>query len=111
MEFVADLIVLWSVFGIRHDSSPALSTPDRPYAADHRSGIQSDGPDRSGQDGKSASFNFKVNDMDTLWISLKDKVTIVESIETMSDGNRKFTMADSDGNAPGFIQEKCPEVK
>lgn len=61
--------------------------------------------------GTSARFNFKVDDVDTLWESLKDKVNIVETIETMPYGNRKFTIADPDGNELGFVQEKYSEVK
>lgn len=61
--------------------------------------------------GTSARFNFKVDDVDTLWNSLKDKVTIVEAIETMPYGNRKFTITDPDGNELGFVQEKYIEVK
>ncbi|MEN6636872.1 MAG: VOC family protein [Clostridiaceae bacterium] len=61
--------------------------------------------------GISARFNFKVDDVDTLWESLKDKVNIVESIETMPYGNRKFTICDPDGNELGFVQEKYSEVK
>lgn len=30
---------------------------------------------------------------------------VVESIETMPYGNRKFTIADPDGNELGFVQE------
>ena len=29
----------------------------------------------------------------------------MEPIETMPYGNRKFTIADPDGNEPGFVQE------
>ncbi|PKM64918.1 MAG: hypothetical protein CVU96_00380 [Firmicutes bacterium HGW-Firmicutes-20] len=61
--------------------------------------------------GTSARFNFKVDDVDTLWESLKEKVNIIEFIETMPYGNRKFTIADPDGNELGFVQEKYSEVK
>lgn len=61
--------------------------------------------------GTSARFNFKVDDVDTLWLSLKDKVIIIESIETMPYGNRKFTIADPDGNELGFVQERYAEGK
>lgn len=56
--------------------------------------------------GTSARFNFKVDDADTLWNLLKDKVKIIETIETMLYGNRKFTIVDLDGNELGFVQEK-----
>lgn len=55
--------------------------------------------------GASARFNFKVDDVDSLWDSLKDKVTVIEPVETMPYGNRKFTIADPDGNELGFVQE------
>lgn len=61
--------------------------------------------------GTSARFNFKVDDVDTLWNLLKDKVKIIEPIETMPYGNRKFTIADPDGNELGFVQEKYTEGK
>lgn len=61
--------------------------------------------------GTSARFNFKVEDVDTLWQSLKGKATVIEGIETMPYGNRKFTIADPDGNELGFVQERYSEVK
>lgn len=59
--------------------------------------------------GTSARFNFSVDDVDALWDKLKDKVTVIEPIETMPYGNRKFTIADPDGNELGFVQEKYTE--
>jgi catechol 2,3-dioxygenase-like lactoylglutathione lyase family enzyme len=53
----------------------------------------------------SARFNFVVDNADMLWEKLKDKVTIVEVIETMPYGNRKFTIADPDGNEIGLVQQ------
>jgi predicted enzyme related to lactoylglutathione lyase len=61
--------------------------------------------------GTRARFNFKVDDVDSLWRSLKDKVKIIEPIETMPYGNRKFTIADPDDNELGFVQENYVEVK
>lgn len=61
--------------------------------------------------GTKARLNFKVDNVDTLWLSLKDKVIIIESIETMPYGNRKFTIADPDGNELGFVQESYTEGK
>jgi predicted enzyme related to lactoylglutathione lyase len=52
----------------------------------------------------SARFNFSVDNVDELWECLKDKVTIVEAIETLSYGSRKFTISDIDGNELGFVQ-------
>lgn len=52
----------------------------------------------------SARFNFSVDNIDELWKNLKDKVTIVEEIETMPYGSRKFTITDIDGNELGFVQ-------
>lgn len=52
----------------------------------------------------SARFNFDVDNVDELWEKIKDKVTIVEAIETMPYGTRKFTIADLDGNELGFCQ-------
>lgn len=59
--------------------------------------------------GTSARFNFSVDDVDALWDKLKDKVTVIEPIETMPYGNRKFTIADPDGNELGFVQERYTE--
>lgn len=59
--------------------------------------------------GSSARFNFSVDDVDALWERLKDKVTVVEPIETMPYGNRKFTIADPDGNELGFVQKGYAE--
>ncbi|HCL03465.1 MAG TPA: bleomycin resistance protein [Lachnoclostridium phytofermentans] len=59
----------------------------------------------------SARFNFLVDNVDELWKSLKDKVTILQPIETMPYGNRKFTIIDPDGNELGFVQEKYVEGK
>lgn len=56
--------------------------------------------------GANARFNFKVDDVDSIWNTLKDRVTIIETIETMPYGNRKFTIADPDGNEIGFVQER-----
>ncbi|BCN30949.1 VOC family protein [Anaeromicropila herbilytica] len=53
----------------------------------------------------SARFNFVVDNVDVLWEKLKSEVTIVETIETMPYGNRKFTIADPDGNEIGLVQE------
>ena len=60
--------------------------------------------------GTSARFNFLVDDVDALWDRLKDQVTVVEPIETMPYGNRKFTIADPDGNELGFVQERYAKV-
>ena len=50
-------------------------------------------------------FNFDVDDVDALWDRLKDRVEIVQPIETMSYGTRKFTIKDLDGNEVGFVQQ------
>ena len=50
-------------------------------------------------------FNFDVDDVDTMWNKLKDKAEIVQSIETMPYGTRKFTIKDLDGNELGFVQQ------
>lgn len=55
--------------------------------------------------GTSARFNFDIDHVDELWEQLKDKVTVIEAIETMPYGNRKFTIADPDGNELGFVQK------
>lgn len=56
-------------------------------------------------------FNFDVDDVDSLWISLKEKATIVEEIQTMPYGTRKFTILDIDGNELGFVQQNYIEMK
>lgn len=53
----------------------------------------------------SARFNFDVENIDKLWDQLKDKVVVVEAIETMPYGTRKFTVTDPDGNELGFVQQ------
>lgn len=52
-----------------------------------------------------ARFNFDVDDVDALWEELKDKVKVIQQIETMPYGTRKFTIADLDGNELGFVQQ------
>jgi len=52
-----------------------------------------------------ARFNFDVADVDTLWEKLKNSVTIIQPIETMPYGTRKFTITDLDGNELGFVQQ------
>ncbi len=55
-------------------------------------------------------FNFEVNNVDDLWEKLKDKVEIVQPIETMTYGTRKFTIKDLDGNELGFVQQNFRTV-
>ena len=50
-------------------------------------------------------FNFDVDDVDLLWSKLKNKVDIVEPIQTMPYGTRKFVINDPDGNELGFVQQ------
>jgi catechol 2,3-dioxygenase-like lactoylglutathione lyase family enzyme len=50
-------------------------------------------------------FNFDVDNVDDLWDKLKNKVNIIESIQTMPYGTRKFTILDIDGNELGFVQQ------
>ncbi len=50
-------------------------------------------------------FNFRVEDADALWESLKDKVEIVEELFDTPYGTRKFTIRDLDGNELGFVQD------
>lgn len=50
-------------------------------------------------------FNFDVDDVDALWEKLKDKTEVVQPIETMPYGTRKFTIRDLDGNGLGFVQQ------
>jgi predicted enzyme related to lactoylglutathione lyase len=56
-------------------------------------------------------FNFEVEQVDSLWEKLKDKVEIIQEIETMPYGTRKFTIKDLDGNELGFVQQKIMEGK
>lgn len=51
-----------------------------------------------------ARFNFDVDDVDALWERLEDKVEVVQPIETMPYGTRKFTIKDLDGNELGFCR-------
>lgn len=50
-------------------------------------------------------FNFDVDDVDALWNTLKSRVEIIQPIETMPYGTRKFTIKDLDGNELGFVQQ------
>lgn len=50
-------------------------------------------------------FNFDVDDVNALWEQLKEKTEIVQAIETMPYGTRKFTIKDLDGNELGFLQQ------
>lgn len=52
-------------------------------------------------------FNFYVDDVDSLWESLKDRVEVVEELFTTDYGSRKFTIRDLDGNELGFVQDKA----
>lgn len=51
-------------------------------------------------------FNFDIDDIDSLWERLKDKVEIVQELEAMPYGTRKFTIKDLDGNELGFVKQK-----
>ena len=51
-----------------------------------------------------ARFNFDVEDVDTLWESLKDRVAVVEPLFDTPYGTRKFTILDLDGNELGFVR-------
>ncbi|MCL2048163.1 MAG: VOC family protein [Defluviitaleaceae bacterium] len=51
-------------------------------------------------------FNFDVDDVDTLWENLKNKVEVIQPIETMPYGTRKFTIKDLDGNELGFVKQR-----
>ena len=50
-------------------------------------------------------FNFDVDNVDLLWERIKDKVCVLQEIETMPYGTRKFTIKDLDGNELGFVQQ------
>jgi Uncharacterized protein conserved in bacteria len=50
-------------------------------------------------------FNFDIDNVDTLWDNLKGKADVVQQIETMPYGTRKFTIKDLDGNELGFVQQ------
>ena len=52
-----------------------------------------------------ARFNFDVDDAQALWGQLKDKVEVIQPLETMPYGTIKFTIKDLDGNELGFCQE------
>ena len=50
-------------------------------------------------------FNFDVDDVDALWARIKGRAEVLQPIETMPYGTRKFTISDLDGNALGFVQQ------
>ncbi|MDH8676924.1 VOC family protein [Fusibacter bizertensis] len=47
-------------------------------------------------------INFNVEDVDALWLKIKDKVDILEPLFDTPWGTRKFTILDLDGNELGF---------
>lgn len=49
-------------------------------------------------------FNFCVEDVDSLWNKLKNKVDVVEEIFDTPYGTRKFTIKDISGNELGFVK-------
>lgn len=51
-----------------------------------------------------ARLNFTVDDVDSLWNQLKDKVEVIEELFNTPYGTRKFTIKDPDGNELGFVQ-------
>jgi len=49
-------------------------------------------------------FNFRVEDLETFWDLLKDKVEVIEPLFTTDYGSTKFTIKDLDGNELGFTK-------
>ena len=45
----------------------------------------------------SGSFYFEVDDVETLWHQLKDKVNIVYNLETFDWGMKEFALTDNNG--------------
>lgn len=60
---------------------------------------------RCGDSPARGRYNFDVDNVDEMWLKLKDKVNIIAPIETMPYGTRKFTITDIDGNELGFVQQ------
>ncbi len=50
-------------------------------------------------------YNFDIEDVDSLWGQLKDKVEVIEPLFDTPYGTRKFTIKDLDGNELGFCQQ------
>ncbi|WP_028782352.1 VOC family protein [Thalassobacillus devorans] len=50
-------------------------------------------------------FNFYVDDVDSLWDKLNNKVEVLEELFSTPYGSRKFTIRDIDGNELGFVQD------
>jgi catechol 2,3-dioxygenase-like lactoylglutathione lyase family enzyme len=55
-------------------------------------------------EGRGARFNFTVDDPDSLWNKLRDRVVVIEPLFDTPYGTRKFTIADPDGNELGFVR-------
>lgn len=55
--------------------------------------------------GFTGSFYFTTEDVETLWVNLKDKVTICYDIETFPWGMREFAIYDNNGYLLQFGQE------
>ena len=55
-------------------------------------------------------YNFDVDDVNALWDKLKGQTEIVQALETMPYGTRKFTIKDLDGNELGFVQQNFKEI-
>ncbi|SDQ79071.1 hypothetical protein SAMN05216232_3615 [Virgibacillus subterraneus] len=50
-------------------------------------------------------LNFNTNNVEQLWIELKDNVNVIEELFSTPYGTRKFTITDLDGNELGFVQD------
>lgn len=53
----------------------------------------------------SGSLYFRTSDVDSLWVSLRDRVTVCYPIETFDYGMREFAIYDNNGYLLQFGQE------
>jgi uncharacterized glyoxalase superfamily protein PhnB len=56
----------------------------------------------NGLGGSGTQFFVQVDDVDSVWSKVKEKVTVVDPIETKNWGDREFTLKDQDGYLISF---------
>ncbi|RFB79279.1 VOC family protein [Methylovirgula sp. 4M-Z18] len=60
---------------------------------------------------RSLVLEFQVDDIETEYVRLKDKVTLVHDLKTMPWGNKTFQFRDPDGNAISLYMPITDEAK
>lgn len=60
---------------------------------------------------RTACIEFQVDDVDTEYARLKDKVTLVHELKTMPWGNKTFQFRDPEGNAVSLYTPATDEAR